>query len=157
MTPYWNQSKCICWLALLMTRQKSVQSDHQPCSRLPDVFFFYPTKPFETKTYFILHLISHFVVLANTSVVSYCAHIELIISSPYVTTRVEHRAALSRSSRDRGPCPPQRTRTGILSRAATTQQVLPGKLCSRITRCINRLSGNEASRVRGTEEETRQT
>lgn len=40
MTPYWNQSKCICWLALLMTRQKSVQSDHQPCSRLPDVFFF---------------------------------------------------------------------------------------------------------------------
>lgn len=43
MTPCWNQSKCICWLALLMTCQKSVQNDHQPCSRLPDVFF-YPTK-----------------------------------------------------------------------------------------------------------------
>ena len=48
-----------------------------------------------------------------------------------------------------GPCPPRRSRKGILSRAGTTQCLLPGKLHSRITRYINRPAGNEASGVRG--------
>lgn len=49
---YWNQSK----------HSAGWQNDHQPCSCLPDVFL-----SNQTKTYLLLRLIAHFVVLSNTS------------------------------------------------------------------------------------------
>lgn len=94
----------------------------------------------------------------SKKIVSDRAYIEFIISSksaPYIT-KYGRQSGIEQFFQRPGQCPPRRTRTGILSRAATTLRLLPGKLHSRITRCINRPSGNEASGVRGTEE-TRQT
>lgn len=73
---------------------------------------------------------------------SHC--VSLSRSAAYITN-MEDRVALSNSSRDPGRALRGGPRRGILSRAGTTQRLLPGKLHSRITRCINRPAGNEAS------------
>lgn len=46
-------------------------------------------------------------------------------------------------------CPFRRPRMGILSWAASTQPLLPGKLYLAITLCINKGAGNEAQRRQG--------